>query len=147
MKTLLLLLVLFAFSACHREDPYPELRDPIYEDLLHDLQEKTAARDDAQKQVESLKKSIADSQPRTSERAEDKMALRREEKLYQKLIQEVEYAKIRTERRRVEGRRDYKIAFLKGKEWPDPEEYKRYLLSKKLNSVSESWSSPPKHEK
>ena len=142
---LILPILAFFLAGCHREDPSPELRDPIYQDLLHDLQGKTQARDDAQKKINSLEIALKHDPPRSIDRSNDKMALKREQNLYQKLVQDVAYAKIRTDRRKVEGRRAYRIAFLEGKPWPSPKEYQQYLRSKHLASVAKDWTRPPKH--
>ncbi|MCB0364235.1 MAG: hypothetical protein H6624_14045 [Bdellovibrionaceae bacterium] len=50
------------------------------------------------------------------------------------------YYRIRAERRRVEGRRAYSIAFDNGESWPDPKEYQLYLVNKRLREAPRSWS-------
>jgi len=50
------------------------------------------------------------------------------------------YYRIRSQRRKVEGRRSYRIAFEKGQDWPNPKEYQSYLVNKRLREASRNWS-------
>ncbi|MCB0413473.1 MAG: hypothetical protein KDD50_04010, partial [Bdellovibrionales bacterium] len=88
-----------------------------------------------------LNKDLKNSSPRS---ADKKVALKniKNTKLKIKfLAQKEKYLKIRTERRRIEGRRQYKINFSQNKPWPDPQEYTAYLKNKSLNDIDLNWQS------
>ncbi|MCB0361458.1 MAG: hypothetical protein KDD35_01970 [Bdellovibrionales bacterium] len=132
------LLVTILFG-CKKMDPNPELKDPIYKDLssIHKELEKT---------VIELEKNLEENFKELDQAGADgmdlKVARKKITETRQKLrksIQLRDYTKIRMERRRVEGRRSYRIAFEKGEEWPDPKEFQQYLTHKRLRDAPRVW--------
>jgi hypothetical protein len=141
MNTRILCLLLIALTSlgCKREDPNPELRDPIYNDLLSERAMHTKMKEEIIKKIEVAEKELAKTRPRTMER---KNAANDLEKLEHKLIKSnemIEYYDIRAKLRYTDVRRSYKQAFLSGDEWPNPEEHKAYLVNKRLLNASRMW--------
>ena len=137
-----ILLLSPALVSCHQQNPYPELNDPIYEDLHRGLLAKTHALAGAKKKIVALRAALAKTKPHTIDRANDKLRLQKEKSIYRTLFQRVTYEKIRTTRRLLDDRLAYKLAFLQGKPWPNPKEYQRYLVSKQLSKKITNWDYP-----
>jgi hypothetical protein len=124
---------------CKRRDPNPELRDPIFKFLTEQLGGLKTELENEVKKIEEAEKVYAKTAPLTYER---KVALRDLEAARRRaaaLRQEKEYIEIRTERRRVEGRRDYSIAFAADQEWPDPKEFEHFLAHQRLRTAPRKW--------
>jgi len=124
---------------CRREDPYPELHDPIYKFLKDQTNSLKSSVESETKKIEELEKAVAKTQPLTHAR---KLAIRDLESTKRRIAslnQEMDYLTIRTERRRVEARRDYKIAFLSHKDWPDPKEFDHFMTQHRLRKASRHW--------
>lgn len=137
---LLILFVAALSIGCKEMDPNPELKDPIYKDLKNiadKLKKEVEAKEkELPKLVEAVKKEKVRTLPLKLARrkvTEAKIALR-------KLRQDAHYAKIRAEKRKVLGRRQYKVAFQKGETWPDPEDFKRYKTNKRLRAADLNWN-------
>ena len=129
-----------AISGCKKEEPNPELLDPIYSDLSKDLTVIDAAKEESEKNLEADKKSLEKSPPRTIERRNAEEDLLKEQGRFEHINQLLEYYKIRVARRLVESRRNYKLAFQADKAWPDPQEYEAYKVNKRLMNASKNWS-------
>lgn len=126
-------------SACRSENPNPEQLDPIYKDLVKTYKDYSEKLTDAKAQVEQAQADLSSAKVGSKEKvvAKRDLAAAKENLLnYQQLSQ---FYKIRSERRRVEGRRQYRISFQKGEDWPDPNEYQQYLVHKKLRASPRAW--------
>ena len=135
----LFILILISLG-CRREDPNPELSDPIYLDLLKDLRSLESEKESAEKKIEKATKELAKSAPRTLDKKNAENDLLKAQKTLEKIIQLIEFYKIHSEHRRVEGRAAYKAAFNKGEKWPDPKEGESYFTNKRLRTAPRSWS-------
>jgi len=135
----LLIFSLFFVVGCKKENPNPEQLDPIYNDLVKEYKKVESELKNERKNNEGLKKILEETEPRTAKRVSTQSDLRKSNKLVIQLQQKLKYLSIRKEHRRVVGRRAYKIAFKKGVPWPDPKEYKFYLLNKKLQEAPRNW--------
>ena len=133
--------LLFSLSGCRKENPNPELLDPIYLDLksIHKeyLQKITTGEAELKEALKSLKQASVHSKElfiakRTVTKIKDQL---------KKDVQMAHYYKIRTERRRIEGRTSYKSAFRAKKRWPDPSEYASYVAHKRLREINLNWNS------
>lgn len=131
---------LLLMVGCTKEDPSPELRDPIYQDL-----QKRAA--DAQKSVDESKAKIlelSDSLEKAEPNSIDKRDIERD--LAKAKRQELDsrqwalYYTIRGKRRRIVDHMTYREALHAGKEWPDPHEYSDYLVNRRLVEANRNWS-------
>lgn len=138
-KLLLSALMVFSLLGCKKEDPNPELRDPIYQDLVKSLKSHEGSLKSAEKSLETSLKELNTTVANTVERTVAKRAVKKAKKGIKVIEQQVKYFKIRSERRLAEGRAAYRSAFRSGKRWPDESEYKAYLANKKLISASRNW--------
>jgi len=138
----LVFLVMFFFvvTGCKKEEPYPELKDPIYKDLRGQTKKYEKLIKDEEKNLHDLVKARPQYAARTLELKLNRKARISSKHKIEKYKQKLEYYKIRTERRRVEGRRAYKIAFRHDKPWPDPKEYKLYEVHKRLVEAPLNWN-------
>ncbi|MEK6556258.1 MAG: hypothetical protein AABZ31_13510 [Bdellovibrionota bacterium] len=132
--------VFILLSGCKSEDPTPELRDPIYNDLVKQQRD---AEDGLKKSIEAvakLEKEYAEQAPRTIDRKTTQKELFKEQEKVHRLTQEAEYYRIAALKRKAEATIGYKTAFAEDKTWPDPKEYESYKLNKKMRETSRNWS-------
>lgn len=130
---------------CKKMDPNPELKDPIYKDL-------SEIHKESEKQLKELLKTQEDNKKELEAAGANngmdlKVARKKIRDTAKKITmttQLVEYSRIRMERRLVEGRRSYRLAFEKGEDWPVPEEYQHYLANKRLLNSPKNWSARTK---
>lgn len=144
MKRSILALVFLAQTlllGCSKEDPHPELKDPIYQDLKKRADDLLKAKDEAYVKVKDLTESLEKAEPNSIERKDIERDLMKTRKLASESEQMATYYRIRSERRRVEGRLAYKKAFREKKPWPDADEYSDYLVNRRLNEVNLNWNS------
>lgn len=139
-RILCLFLIFMVTQGCKQENKNPENTDPIYLDLEKETRAFELNIADLEKKVEDAQKELNKTQPRTLERKNAQRDLEKQMALLNKAREMHEYFKIRTERRRVEGRRAYKVAFKNGDVWPDPKEIEAYLINKKLLYSSKNWN-------
>lgn len=131
---------IFSILGCKSKNPNPELIDPIYLDLQKEERRHSQLVKELEKQIETSNKELASSEPRSIDlkiKAKEISGLK--DRLI-RLKQGEEYFRIRAELRRVEARKAYTIAFEKGEEWPNPEEFKAYEVNKRLRTVPLNWS-------
>jgi len=139
LRILSLSILIMTIQACKRPDKNPEVRDPIYQDILKERAAITSIIEDLKKKIAESEKDYAKSQPRTMDR---KNALNEKEKFQYQLTRAEEmkeFYDIRAERRRVETRREYRISFDKDLPWPNKSEYEAYLINKRLVHASRNW--------
>lgn len=125
---------------CNRPDPNPHLFDPIFKHLGEEVSQTKSRLETEVKALEEAEKALAKTQPLTHERRVAERDVQSIKKKVDLLGQEFDYLSIRLERREVEDRANYRRAFDKGESWPDPEEYKAYLTTLRLNSASRNWN-------
>ncbi len=136
----LVILMSFLVLGCRKEEPNPEIMDPVYLDLAKDLVAAKVAKEESEKALDGFRKTLVKTQTRTIERRNAEENIQKEEDKLTRLNQAVEFFEIRTERRKVETRRAYKIAFAADQPWPDPKEASAYQLNKKMSQASKNWS-------
>lgn len=131
---------ILSLSACSKEDPQPEIRDPIYNELAA----KSKALDE---EVKSLKEKLANleidlekAEPNSISKKDVEKDLRKHKKMLQAAQQSLTYYKIRAERRKLVDKLTYKEAYAAGKEWPDPKEFEQYQTSLRLREANRNWS-------
>lgn len=130
----------FFLLGCKKEHPNPEQLDPIYKELTQKASEASKALENELQKRAELERVIPSLLPNTIDLKNTRRELQQAERAIVALRQQHKYYEIRAERRRVEGRRAYKIAFQNNEEWPKPEEYQAYLASKRLQEASLNWS-------
>lgn len=136
---LILIIFLITIAGCKKEEPNPELRDPIYKFFVEQSSVLKPALEGEKKKLEDLLKDYAKAEANTPEK---KQALKNIYKAQKKIVmlqQEVDYNEIRKERRRVEARKAYRIAFQNNESWPDPIEGKIFSKNQELRAASRSW--------
>lgn len=126
-------------SGCRREDPNPELLDPIFKALVDQATQSKAAYEAEVKKLEEGERELAKTEPFTPERKIAMKDVQKSRDRIRRLQQQSEYDQIRAERRRVTGRRDYRIAFSRGESWPDPEEYRLFIVHQKIVAAPRDW--------
>ena len=143
-KNYKLIFVFLAFllaTSCKKADPNPEKRDPIYSDLLSKEKEQKEIKESAKADIETETRALKLAAPRGPDKKIALKALNKAKKAYKQSEQMERYYKIRAERRRVEGRRSYTIAFQKGEHWPDPKEFKEYKKHLQMVNIDKNWQS------
>lgn len=135
----ILILIVMTTLGCRREDSNPELSDRIYLDLLSEARNYEQQQSEAMKKLEQVEKELAETAPRTIDRKNAEREVASTRKKLTQATEMLEFYKIRAERRRVEGRRAYKLAFRSGKDWPNKNEYESYMVNKRLVQASRSW--------
>lgn len=137
---ILFLALALTLTGCKQEDPNPELKDPIYKDLQGRASEYKKAYEESKARIVVLRESLAKTEANSIERKDVQRDLAKTEK---KLLNEEQlerYYRIRSERRKVMGRMEYKKAFSEGKEWPEPKEYSDYLVNIRLQGAHRNWN-------
>ena len=138
-KLIFVLLFIFFNVSCKKEEPNPELRDPIYSDLVSIHKENKKLLDDEKKLTVGLESAAKEARPRSSEKRIAKKTLRSHRKKLVKYGQLEHYYRIHSERRSLVGRKAYRIAFRKGEPWPDPKEFEHYKTNKRLKNANLNW--------
>lgn len=137
---LFILAVLIFIPACKSEDPEPEKKDPIYNDLSKEHATATAAAEKEIKKIEDYTKEYQKTEVRTIDRksvARDRALAQESLRKYE---QKIEYYRIAKIQRQYKARTSYKQAFVDGSVWPDPKEVQNYLQDKKMLAVSRNWN-------
>ena len=134
-----LLYVALILVGCKKEDPNPELLDPIFKDLEaraaaygRNVEEAKAKIGPLKEQIEKTEARSIDLKNLEKELAKEKIKLMNSEQLER-------YYKIRAERRKLTGRLAYKKAFSADQPWPDPREYSDYLVNIRLQEANRNW--------
>lgn len=125
---------------CEKPISEPETIDPIYKDLVSTIEKKKSELEAQMKKKEELEKKMALAQPRTQEVRAIKKEYSTCIQNIQNLNQSIQFYQIRAERRKFTSRMTYQIAYRTKKPWPDPSEYEKYQLNKRLNEASREWN-------
>lgn len=135
---IVVLLSLFILG-CKREDPQPELSDPIFVDLVHQ-------HESAEREVANLAKDLESSQKElvTADKQNGEIKIQRSKMFdfQEKLDKARQYSKflhLEVERRRAFARKSYSKAFEKDEVWPDPAELRMYQANKRLVEAPKSY--------
>lgn len=139
MHTLILICFL-ALLGCKKEDPNPELKDPIYADLLRRNTEFTKVNEESKANVKNLVEQLAKAEANSIGKKDIERDLAKARELSQYSDEQARYYRIRAERRKVVAKIAYKEAFAADKPWPDPREYSDYLTNIRLNEASRNWN-------
>lgn len=126
--------------ACKSEDPNPQLKDPIYNDLVKEYSNAQSMVEKEEKKLEGLEKELLKAAVRTIERRSAQKDIDNSHAALRKYQQQAEYYRIAVIKREVESRASYKRAFAAEKEWPDKKEFENYKQDLKMRAVSRNWS-------
>ena len=140
LRLAILSLLMFLMVACSKEDPNPELKDPIYQDLLSEYKKHKKMLEDAEKALVKTEEELAKVDIRSIDRKIQSREYKKAVKGIVKLREQTEFYRIKSELRKVYGRKAYRIAYREKKEWPDPKEFEDYNINKKLRAAPRNWS-------
>src|SRR4051812_22220916 len=104
-------MIMLAVVGCKKEDPNPELLDPIYKDLQTHCDGYLKNLEESKKKLEELKVSLEKAEPRTIELKNLEKELAKEKLKLMNADQLSRYYRIRAERRKLVGRLEYQKAF------------------------------------
>lgn len=142
-RSILIILSVFTLSVligCNKPNPHPETLDPIYSDLVKlqkDAEGQLAAR---KKDLETFEVEAKAAKPQTGQ---IKYAMKRVNETraeINRLSQLVDYYGIKIDSRKEYAFKEYMRAFKEKKPWPDPKEYEEYLVQRRLEKASRTWS-------
>ena len=133
-------IILMSLVGCSSEDPNPELKDPIYKDLLSEYKKHEKLLEDAEKNLKVVEAEMEAVEPRSLDRKIKNREYQKTLKQIVKLRQRKEFFRIKSELRRVYGRKAYRIAYQNKEEWPDPQEFEDYNTNKRLRAAPKNWS-------
>lgn len=133
-------ILMFSLVACTKEDPNPELRDPIFKDLEKRRDEHQKNANEAAATLKTLYEKLEKVEANSIEKKDIQKDIAKNKAKNLESDQWYRYYKIRAERRRITGRESYREAFAKGEEWPNPREYSDYQVNRRLVEASRNWN-------
>lgn len=133
-------IVLISLSGCEKEDPNPELRDPIWQDLSKRAADYEKQRDESKAKLTGLREKLEKVEPNSMDLKDVRKDIAKTEKALLGQEQLARYYKIRAERRLVVDKISARDAHASGKEWPDKAEYSDYLVNMRLHEISLNWN-------
>jgi len=133
------MIILTIQIGCKQPIENPELADPIYSDLLAQINNAKGAIASEEKSIKDLKEQIAALKPRDPTRGPLLRELSAHEKTLVQARQQQTYFEIRSEQRKEYDQKAYREAFENDKPWPNPDEVNEYKKTKKLNTASRNW--------
>jgi hypothetical protein len=136
---LLTALVIVLLGACEQRDPAPELKDPIYLDLIAQLSISQRAMAAEEKQLAEFKSKLDDVVPQTKQIDFAKKRVFESQSRMEKHEQQIKYWKIRIVERQKHARRYYNESYSKGEVWPNPKEFQVYQSEKRLRQSKIQW--------
>jgi hypothetical protein len=139
LQLVLALVLSTALAGCKKEEPNPELLDPIYKDLeaRHAAYSKNV--EESKAKIPVLEESISKAEARSIDLKNFEKELSKEKLKLMNSEQLARYYRIRAERRKLTDRIEYKKAFAADKVWPDPHEYSDYLVNIRLQEANRNW--------
>lgn len=140
MKKLLFLCLALLLAACHKPEPNPELRDPIYSDL-------EAKKKELEGQISTEKKNLEEADGQIKKAVPQTGQIKFARKHYfeikanlEKLQQLQKYYALRMESRKNEDQTEYLKAFEKDQPWPDPQEFDDYKTQESARFKKRTWN-------
>ena len=140
LQILMLLVLSGLVTACKKEDPTPELHDPIFQDLQSRYGAYQKNFEESTAKIPLLREALAKAEPRSIDLKNAEKELAKEKIKLMNAEQLARYYKIRAERRRLTARISYKKAFAAEKPWPDPHEYSEYQVNTRLQEANRNWA-------
>lgn len=140
MKQLIVFFLGLILLSCNKPDPNPELKDPIYTDLMASATALTQQLENEKKTLEENKKALLEVVPQSGQNKYAEKRVRDSNDRISRLEQEKQYLELKIEAHKKTARRSYLQAFKKGQEWPNPDDWNTYQMEKRLHSAKKSWS-------
>lgn len=129
-----------SLTGCRKEDPNPELLDPIYADLQKRAADAQKSFEDETAKHKDMRLAVEKAEPNSIELKNARKDLAKSLKLAVDMEQAARYYKIRAQRRLLVDKITYKEAFVNNQPWPDPAEYSAYQVNMRLNAVNLNWN-------
>lgn len=139
LNLLILLLSLTCITSCKSEDQEPELHDQVYQQLLKEKKDSEKDLEEAQKSREETLRDMASTKLDHLDMIRLQKQLKKIDIAIAKITQQSRYLKIKADRRRVESRKAYKVAFLADKDWNTKKDYESYETHRRLLAVDLNW--------
>ena len=133
------MLLLLVLLGCKKENPNPELIDPIYKDLSDRAASAQKGLAEELKNRNGLELAVQKTAPNSIERKNADRDLAKSKQNAAKFETDARFYSIRARRRLIVDRISYKEAFAKNLPWPDPSEYSDYKLNIHLNEANRNW--------
>ena len=140
IRHLIFIVLALLTTGCKSEDPIPEIRDQIFQHLSKEQKDEEKNVEELKKTLESVKKELESSALDRVDRIAKTKELKKTELKFLASEQKARHLKIKAERRRLEARRSYKIAFQNDQPWPDSSEYKKFLTYRSLADADLNWA-------
>lgn len=134
-------ILVFTIIGCEKPDPAPHLKDPIYSDILGEINSHQAAIEAEKKQLDEHEKALREAKPQTGQiKFAEKRVWDSKERIM-KLNQMLRYWQSRQVSREIEAKESYLKAWDSKQSWPDPNEFQSYKAQKELSEAgSKEWS-------
>jgi hypothetical protein len=140
LQLLFFMILLFPLlTGCRKEDPNPEMLDPIYSDLSKRQKDAEGTLEEEKKKLAKAQEDMAAALPNTIDLQNAIRDRDHSQHAIDEIQQKIHYLTIRTERRRVEDKYNYHLAFQANKDWPDKREYDEYLTNQRLEEAPRNW--------
>ncbi len=133
-------IAILSLTACEKEDPNPELRDPIWQDLSKRAADYEKQRDESKAKLAGLRERLEKVEPNSMDLKDVRRDMAKTEKALLGQEQLARYYKIRADRRKVVDKITAREARASNKEWPDKAEYSDYLVNSRLRETSMNWN-------
>lgn len=141
MKLLSFAFILVFMFGCEKKNPHPELLDPIYQDLVIELDIANKAIESEEAALVELAKEKALAVPQTGQIKYASKKVAEAQRRLEVLKQQKLYFDIKLEQRKAEALRRYEASLKPGgRPWPDPEEVENYRAVAKLQRDKIAWS-------
>ena len=139
MVVRLIFLISVLLLGCDREESNPELRDPIFGDMVRKTEESRRKVEQAKRELEDLRKDLLEAGVQNGEIKVRRSAVFDKTQELDKLEQNLKYLEMQVDSRKKYARKSYKAAFNAKKDWPDPEEFRLYKIHLKLVEIPKSY--------
>lgn len=141
MQRIVFLLMLLTLIGCSKEppNPEPELLDPIYQDMVKQKEDDEKFLGVSEKTLEITYQDWREAIPQTGEGKRKRGRLFQEQRKIRELKQKIKFLDLAILSRKIKVRREYRKAYMEGKDWPDPREHEIYKKRKEMQSVSRRW--------
>lgn len=127
---------------CSKPDPHPELRDPIYNDLLANEKELATSIESEKKNLEEALAKVTAASPQTGQIKYARKHYFETQKRLEKIKQLHRYYQLRIESRTIEAQDSYLDAYDKkqAEAWPNKDEFEEYKARESARTKNRNWS-------
>lgn len=124
---------------CDKPNPHPEAMDPILADIESEIKATEDSIKSAGGELNGFLLDLKKIKPQTGQIKYAQKRVDETNSKLDKLKQMLQYWELKKKSRTLEARAAYLAAYKEKKPWPDPNEYKQYLIQKKLRQAPLNW--------